>query len=92
VPGDARAGLDSLSARIGLSRGNRERVLDRALTFDDDVAEALYSPNRRVRTYTRADVGPLRNNYHGRTPGPEILDGWSLRIAGLASGGTIAIS
>ena len=78
--------LDTLAARIGLSRERRERALDRALTFDDDVSEALYSKERRVRTYRRSDVTPLRNNYHGRTPGPEILPTWALGVTGLASG------
>ena len=77
--------LDSLAARVGLSRARRERTLDRALTFDDDVAEALTSPDRRVRTYARSEVTPLRNNFHGQTPGPEILAGWSLTLSGLAS-------
>ena len=81
-----RERLDSLAARVGLSRERRERTLDRALTFDDDVSEALYSKDRRVRTYRRSDVTPLRNNYHGRTPGPEYLPGWSLQLSGLASG------
>src|SRR5204863_7404386 len=67
-------------------RSEREATLDRVLTFDDDVAEALYSKNRRVRTYARADAKPLRNNYHGRTPGPEYLAGWRLNLSGLASG------
>jgi DMSO/TMAO reductase YedYZ molybdopterin-dependent catalytic subunit len=80
------AGLDSLLARAGLSRGNRERALNAALRFDDDVAEALYSPGRAVRTYRRSQVTPLRNNYHGRTPGPEMLADWSLRVTGLAGG------
>jgi hypothetical protein len=50
---------------------NREKALDQALTFDDDVAEALYSKDRHVRIYRKSDATPLRNNYHGRTPGPE---------------------
>jgi DMSO/TMAO reductase YedYZ molybdopterin-dependent catalytic subunit len=78
--------LDTLAARVGLARARRERWLDRALTFDDDVAEALYSKDRRVRTYSRSDVTALRNNYHGRTPGPEVLPGWTLEISGLAAG------
>jgi DMSO/TMAO reductase YedYZ molybdopterin-dependent catalytic subunit len=86
LPGALPDRIDTLAGRLGLSKDRRERVLDRALTFDDDVSEALYSRDRRVRTYTRADVTPLRNNYHGRTPGPEILPGWSLRLSGLASG------
>jgi DMSO/TMAO reductase YedYZ molybdopterin-dependent catalytic subunit len=80
--------LDTLAARVGLSRANRERALNGALTFDDDVAEALYSKNRRVRTYRRSDVTPLRNNYNGQTPGPEYLATWSLQVSGLASGTT----
>src|SRR5260221_1072650 len=78
--------LDTLAARVGLTRERREATLNRALTFDDDVAEALYSKNRQVRTYDRADAKPLRNNYHGRTPGPEYLSGWRLNLSGLASG------
>jgi len=78
--------LDTLAARAGLTRDRRERALNRVLTFDDDVAEALYSRDRLVRTYTRADARPLRNNYHGRTPGPEYLPGWRLSLSGLASG------
>lgn len=81
-----RERLDSLAARVGLSRERRERVLNRALSFDDDVSEALYSKERRVRTYRRSDVTPLRNNYHGQTPGPDDLSGWSLSLSGLASG------
>jgi DMSO/TMAO reductase YedYZ molybdopterin-dependent catalytic subunit len=86
LPGPWRERLDTLAARCGLSRGARERVLDRALTFDDDVAEALYSEDRRVRTYDRSQTTPLRNNYDGQTPGPEYLPAWRLALTGLASG------
>ncbi|MFI5372010.1 MAG: molybdopterin-dependent oxidoreductase, partial [Candidatus Eisenbacteria bacterium] len=78
--------LDTLAARVGLSREGRERSLDRALGFDDDVAEALFSKNRMVRTYDRSQAGPLRNNYDGQTPGPEYLPAWRLELSGLASG------
>ena len=78
--------LDTLAARLGLPGARRERFLDRALTLDDDVAEALYSKDRRVRTYRPADVTPLRNNYHGRTPGPGYLATWTLNLSGLATG------
>ena len=78
--------LDTLASRAGLSPANRERLLDGALSFDDDVAEALYSPDRSVRTYSKSQVTPLRNNYEGATPGPEYLPGWTLTISGLASG------
>jgi DMSO/TMAO reductase YedYZ molybdopterin-dependent catalytic subunit len=87
APGRASDRLDTMAARVGLSRARRERLLDRALTFDDDVAEALYSKDRRVRTYDRSEVTPLRNNYEGRTPGPEYLPTWTLGVSGLASGG-----
>ena len=86
APGPWRDRLDTLAARAGLTRERRERTLDRALTFD--VAEALYSKDRRVRTYRLEQVTRLPNNYHGRTPGPEILEGWSLALTGLASGRT----
>jgi hypothetical protein len=87
LPG-AHDWLDTLAARVGLSRERRERALNRALTFDDDIAEALFSKDRRVRTYRRSEVTPLRNNYNGQTPGPEYLPGWTLEVSGLASGRT----
>jgi len=92
LAGGANHPLDKALARLGLSRARREQVLDRALTFDDDVAEALYSRDRRVRTYRRSQVTTLPNNYYGRTPGPEYLPGWSLRLAGLASGRPIVLT
>lgn len=82
----ARDRLDTLAARVGLSRANRERMLDRTLTFDDDVAEALYSKDRAVRTYRRDEQTHLPNNYHGHTPEAPALEGWGLRLTGLASG------
>src|SRR4051812_30937298 len=81
-----RDSLDSIEARLGATPENREKFLNRALTFDDDVAEALYSPTRTVRTYSRSQATPLRNNYNGATPGPGYLPGWSLELSGLASG------
>jgi DMSO/TMAO reductase YedYZ molybdopterin-dependent catalytic subunit len=73
--------LDTLDAR-------RERALDAVLTFDDDVAEALYSKDRRVRTYAKSEVTPLKPNYHGQAPLPESLADWALELSGLASGKT----
>ena len=78
--------LDSLEARLGATGERREKFLNGVLTFDDDVAEALYSPNRSVRTYSKSDVTPLVINYSGRIPGPEYLSGWTLALSGLASG------
>src|SRR5262245_15542443 len=90
-PGTA-ARLDTLAARVGLTRMRREAQLNRVLTFDDDVAEAFFSKTRAVRTYDRPDPRPLRNNYHGRTPGPEYVPTWRLELAGLASGRTERLS
>ena len=82
-----KARLDSMQARAGLTTARKDNILGRALTFDDDVAEALYSKNRGVPTYTKAQVTPnLRNNYDGPTPEPDYLDDWKLTVAGLASG------
>src|SRR5262249_38282475 len=85
LPGAADR-LDTLAARVGLTRMQREAQLNRVLTFDDDVAEALDARDRRVRTYARPDPQPLRTNFAGRTPGPGYLPGWRLTLSGLASG------
>jgi len=86
LPGAARDRLDTVAARIGLSGRNRELFLNRALTFDDDVAEALFSKDRRVRTYGKGETTPLKPNYHGQAPLPESLTSWTLELSGLASG------
>lgn len=66
---------------------SKERFLNKAITFDDDIAEALYSPHRLVPTYSRSQVTPiLINNYNGATPDPGYIDDWHLTVAGLASG------
>ena len=81
-----REKIDSLEARLGATSDRREEFLNRALTFDDDVAEALYSKDRSVRTYSRSQATPLRNNYNGATPDPSYIPGWTLTVTGLASG------
>jgi len=95
LPDDTRANvltdgqrefLDSIEGRLGLSAKRRENVLNRALTFDDDVAEALYSPRRLVRTYRKRDRTPVPNNYAGETPDPDYIPDWTLEVEGLASG------
>lgn len=83
--------LDTAAARFGLTKERSERFQNRALTFDDDVAEALYSPSRSVRTYRPSDVTPLRNNYNGRTPSPDYIAGWTLTLTGLASGTDVVL-
>ena len=66
----------------------KQKLLSRVLTFDDDVAAALYSPERRVPTYELSQAArELRNNYDGQTPDPaDYLADWSLTVKGLASG------
>jgi DMSO/TMAO reductase YedYZ molybdopterin-dependent catalytic subunit len=83
--------LDTLAARLGATHERSERFQNRALTFDDDIAEALYSSNRTVRTYRRSDITPLRNNYEGRTPSPEYIKDWTLTLTGLESGKDVVL-
>jgi len=52
---------------VELRLSAKEWFLNRALRIDDDVAEALYSGNRRVPTYTKSQITPLKNNYNGAT-------------------------
>ena len=73
-----------------ISRG-REWLLNKALRIDDDVAEALYSENRRVPTYTKPQITPLKNNYNGATPDPGYIPGWRLTLDGLASGVSVVL-
>jgi DMSO/TMAO reductase YedYZ molybdopterin-dependent catalytic subunit len=81
--------------RMGMRRDRsspgKEWFLNRALRFDDDVAEALYSENRIVPTYTKSQITPLKNNYNGATPDPAYISGWNLTLDGLASGLSISL-
>jgi DMSO/TMAO reductase YedYZ molybdopterin-dependent catalytic subunit len=82
-------------SRIGIHRNmnspKKEWFLNKALRIDDDVAEALYSVNRRVPTYTKWQITPLKNNYNGSTPDPSYISGWKLTLDGLASGLSISL-
>jgi DMSO/TMAO reductase YedYZ molybdopterin-dependent catalytic subunit len=82
-------------SRIGIHRSmdspGKEWFLNRALRIDDDVAEALYSANRSVPTYTKSQITPLKNNYNGATPDPGYISGWELTLDGLASGVSISL-
>jgi DMSO/TMAO reductase YedYZ molybdopterin-dependent catalytic subunit len=69
----------------------KEWILNRALRFDDDVAETLYSPLRTVPTYTKSQITELKNNYNGATPDPGYIPGWHLTLDGLASGVSVAL-
>jgi DMSO/TMAO reductase YedYZ molybdopterin-dependent catalytic subunit len=85
---------DTLS-RLGIPRSmdspGKEWFLNKALRIDDDVAEALYSDNRIVPTYTKSQITPLKNNYNGATPDPGYISGWKLTLDGLASGLSISL-
>ena len=95
----ALAGAGSLLPQDTLNRPGvrsinspaKERLLDKALRIDDDVAEALYSENRLVPTYTKTQITPLKNNYNGATPDPGYIPGWHLTLDGLASGVSVAL-
>jgi DMSO/TMAO reductase YedYZ molybdopterin-dependent catalytic subunit len=76
--------------RFGVTRyinpRGKEWLLNNTLRIDDDVAEALYSANRMVPTYTKSQITPIKNNYNGATPDPGYISGWSLTLEGLDSG------
>ncbi|MGA8530617.1 MAG: molybdopterin-dependent oxidoreductase [Acidobacteriaceae bacterium] len=83
--------------RLGVQHGNkprprREWLLNQALRVDDDVAEALYSQNRLVPTYTKSQITPLKNNYNGATPDPGYIPDWHLTLSGLASGLSVSLN
>jgi DMSO/TMAO reductase YedYZ molybdopterin-dependent catalytic subunit len=83
--------LSRLGMRGDMSSPRKEWFLNRALRIDDDVAEALYSGNRRVPSYTKSQITPLKNNYNGATPDPGYISGWNLTLDGLASGLSISL-
>jgi DMSO/TMAO reductase YedYZ molybdopterin-dependent catalytic subunit len=83
--------LRRMGVRRTVNSPAKEWFLNRALRIDDDVAEALYSGNRRVPTYTKSQITPLKNNYNGATPDPSYISGWNLTLDGLASGISISL-
>jgi DMSO/TMAO reductase YedYZ molybdopterin-dependent catalytic subunit len=83
--------------RLGIIHENenwpkKEWLLNRSLRIDDDVAEALYSKNRTVPTYTKSQITPLKNNYNGVTPNPSYIPEWRLTLDGLASGLSVSLN
>src|SRR5262249_43922725 len=83
--------------RLGIIHGRKnwpeqEWLLNRALRIDDDVAEALYSQNRLVPTYTKSQLTPLKNNYNGTTPNPSYIPEWRLTLEGLAAGSSVSLN
>ncbi len=83
--------LGRLGMHREMSSPGRERLLNKVLRIDDDVAEALYSHNRSVPTYTKSQITPIKNNYNGATPDPSYVSGWNLSLVGLASGLTVSL-
>jgi DMSO/TMAO reductase YedYZ molybdopterin-dependent catalytic subunit len=83
--------LSRIGVRRNMNSTGKEWFLNRALRIDDDVAEALYSGTRRVPTYTKSQITPLKNNYNGATPDPGYISGWKLTLEGLASGLSISL-
>jgi DMSO/TMAO reductase YedYZ molybdopterin-dependent catalytic subunit len=78
--------LNRLGVRRDLSSRGKEWLLNSALRVDDYVAEALYSHNRMVPSYTKSQITPIKNNYNGVTPDAGYISGWNLTLEGLASG------
>ena len=83
--------LRRMGVRRTVDSHAKEWFLNRALRIDDDVAEALYSRNRRVPTYTKSQITPLKNNYNGATPDRGYISGWNLTIDGLDSSLSISL-
>jgi DMSO/TMAO reductase YedYZ molybdopterin-dependent catalytic subunit len=86
-----QATLDRVNVRQNMNSRGKEWFLNKALRIDDDVAEALYSQNRRVPTYTKSEITPIKNNYNGATPEPWYISGWKLTLDGLFSGLSVAL-
>ena len=86
-----QATLGRLGVKRNINPRGKEWLLDTALRIDDDVAEALYSQNRMVPTYTKSQITPIKNNYNGSTPDPWYVLGWHLTLDGLASGLSVSL-
>jgi len=83
--------LSRMGVRRNINASGKEWLLNKALRIDDDVAEALYSRNRMVPTYSKSQITPIKNNYNGATPDPGYISGWNLTVDGLASGLQISL-
>jgi DMSO/TMAO reductase YedYZ molybdopterin-dependent catalytic subunit len=84
--------LSRLGMRRDIGSPGKEWLLNKALRIDDDVAEALYSRNRMVPTYTKSQITPIKNNYNGATPDPSYIPEWRLTLDGLASGLSVSLN
>jgi hypothetical protein len=70
-----QATLDRLGVRRNIDSRGKEWLLNKAVRIDEDVAEALYSANHIVPTYTKSQITPIKNNYNGATPRPRLYIG-----------------
>jgi DMSO/TMAO reductase YedYZ molybdopterin-dependent catalytic subunit len=86
-----QATLGRMGVRRDMNSRAKEWLLNSALRVDDDVAEALYSHNRMVPTYTKSQIIPIKNNYNGTTPDPRYISAWNLTLEGLASGLSVSV-
>jgi DMSO/TMAO reductase YedYZ molybdopterin-dependent catalytic subunit len=86
-----QATLGRLGVHKDMSLPGKEWLLNKALRIDDDVAEALFSQNRMVPTYTKFHITPIKNNYNGVTPDPGYISEWNLTLEGLASGLSVSV-
>jgi len=83
--------LSRLGVHRDMNSRGKEWLLNNALRVDDDVAEALYSHNRMVPTYTKSQITPIKNNYNGATPEPGYIPGWKLTLDGISSGLSVSL-
>jgi len=83
--------LGRMGVRRDMKSRGKEWLLNKVLRIDDDVAEALYSRNRMVPTYTKSQITPIKNNYNGATPDPGYISEWNLTLDGLASGLSVSL-
>jgi DMSO/TMAO reductase YedYZ molybdopterin-dependent catalytic subunit len=83
--------LNPLGMHREIKLPGKEWLLNKAVRIDDDVAEALYSRNRIVPTYTKSQITEIKNNYNGATPDPGYISSWKLTLEGLASGLSVSL-
>jgi DMSO/TMAO reductase YedYZ molybdopterin-dependent catalytic subunit len=83
--------LSRLGVRRDMNSRGKAWLLNNALRVDDDVAEALYSRNRMVPTYTKSQITSIKNNYNGATPEPGYIPGWKLTLDGISSGLSVSL-
>jgi DMSO/TMAO reductase YedYZ molybdopterin-dependent catalytic subunit len=86
---------NEVKAKLGLKSQEdplKEKFLSDVLKFDDEVGQALFSKNRLVPTYTKAEMTEVPNNFAGETPDKSFIPGWKLAISGLAGGSDKRVS